>query len=226
VLRTLSRSCARCVQNLTGLALLPAAAVFVLACADVLARLAARPRAALWFLAGSGAYALLYACALLRLRPIYVFAHESTHALAAWMIGGKVFSFSVGRESGRVDLSHSNLFIALAPYWVPLYALAVAAAYRFSSWSGASAHARELFLAAMGAALSFHLLHTAESLWSARQSDLDEAGTLLSLALILLLNALVLLAAFKCLFPRQVDLSASFLRSWGWLASSLSWISR
>jgi hypothetical protein len=139
-----------------------------------------------------------------------VFAHELTHALAAWAGGGKVYAFVVRGDSGRVDLSHAGPFVALAPYWVPLYALALAGAYRLWLWRGAPDWSREAFLAAMGAALAFHLLHTARSLWQTHQSDLDEAGPALSLALIALLNSAVLLAALKCLFPERVGLGAAF----------------
>jgi len=98
----------------------------------------------------------------------------------------------------------------LAPYWVPLYALACAAGYRVWMWYGAPAWSRQAFLAAMGAALAFHLLHTGRSLWQTHQTDLDEAGPALSLSLIAILNAGVLLAALKCLFPESVSLGDAF----------------
>lgn len=162
-----------------------------------------------WFAGGAAGWALLDLCGL-RLRRAYVFAHELTHALAVWAGGGKVFAFVVKGESGRVDLSHSGPFVALAPYWVPLYALAVAGAYRVALWRWGVPRAREAFLAAMGAALAFHLMHTARSLLETHQSDLDEAGPALSLALIALLNAGVLLFALKCLFPERVAVAAAF----------------
>lgn len=180
-----------------------------------------------WFVGGAAALSLAHLAGA-PLRPLYVFAHELTHALAAWAGGGKVYAFVVKGDSGRVDLSHAGPFVALAPYWVPLYALACAAVYRGWLWYGAPPWSRQAFLAAMGAALAFHLLHTARSLWQTHQSDLDEAGPALSLALIALLNAAVLLAAFKCLFPDRVSLGAAFAAVtgataafWGGLAALL-----
>lgn len=162
-----------------------------------------------WFVGGAAVLSLAHAGGA-PLRPLYVFAHELTHALAAWAGGGKVYAFVVKGDSGRVDLSHAGPFVALAPYWVPLYALACAGSYRVWMWYGAPPWSRQVFLAAMGAALAFHLLHTARSLWQTHQSDLDEAGPALSLALIALLNSAVLLGALKCLFPDRVSLGAAF----------------
>ena len=53
----------------------------------------------------------------------YVFGHELTHAFAAWMSGAEVISFHVSKKGGAVTLTKTNLFVALAPYMFPLYAL-------------------------------------------------------------------------------------------------------
>ncbi|HAH08257.1 MAG TPA: hypothetical protein DCM05_17315 [Elusimicrobia bacterium] len=199
------------------MALAPAAACLAVAAARAFALVAERafssgPASGLsiggWFLLGFAGYGLLYLADLARLRPAYVFAHELTHALAAWMLGGKVHGIKVGLESGHVDLSHSNPFIALAPYWLPLYALAAVLLYRAALWAGTPL-AREAFLLAMGASLSFHFFHTAESLWAARQGDLEDTGAVLGIVLILLLNGVLLLAVLKCLFPRTVPFAQS-----------------
>ncbi|MBI5244931.1 MAG: M50 family metallopeptidase [Elusimicrobia bacterium] len=207
---------------LAGLALAPFALCVVAASARALVLIAGRAmdghgRVAAWFLGGFAGYALLY-WGPLRLRPAYVFAHELTHAIAAWLSGGKVRGISVGRESGHVDLSHSNPFIALAPYWVPLYAVAAVLAYRAALWAGPPPWAREAFLAVMGAALAFHLLHTGESLLAARQGDLDATGTMLGVSLIVLLNGVFALLVLKCLFPRTVDLAQSLRLAAAWTA--------
>lgn len=187
--------------------LAPTACAALFAAARSTAEVGAHGEAS-WFVGGAAVLSLAHAAGA-PLRPFYVFAHELTHALAAWAGGGKVYAFVVKGDSGRVDLSHAGPFVALAPYWVPLYALACAAAYRVWLWYGAPEWSRLAFLAAMGAALAFHLLHTARSLWQTHQSDLDEAGPALSLALIALLNSAVTLAALKCLFPDRVSLGAA-----------------
>ncbi|MFH1725039.1 MAG: hypothetical protein ABII00_10520 [Elusimicrobiota bacterium] len=207
------RSASAVLRPVAGLALIPTAAAMLLAAARAFGDLSAHTSATAWFLGGFGGYAAAYALGVLRLKPLYVLAHELTHAMAVWMGGGKVFKLVVRAEKGHVDLSHMNAFIALAPYWIPLYALALVATYRLVLWAGPPPGAREAFLLLMGAALAFHLVHTARSLWVAHQSDLDHAGIALSIALIALLNGAVLLAALKCLFPEAVS-----------LASSLNWV--
>lgn len=194
----------RAVSPVAAAVLAPTAGAALYAAVRSTASIGAHGEAS-WFVGGAAALSLAHLAGL-GLRPLYVFAHELTHALAAWAGGGKVYAFVVKGDSGRVDLSHAGPFVALAPYWVPLYALACAAAYRAWMWYGAPDWSRQAFLAAMGAALAFHLLHTARSLWQTHQSDLDEAGPALSLALIALLNAVVILGALKCLFPERVSL--------------------
>ena len=198
----------RLTRSLLGFAIAPTAALAVFAVAQALLSLASRPKAAASFLAGSAVYCGLYCLGFLRLRGLYVLAHELTHAWAAWLGGGKVLRMVVRSGGGHVDISHSSVFVALAPYWIPLPVLAVVVGYRLAMWAGAPPCGREAFLALTGAGLAFHVLHTVESLWITHQDDLDEAGVVLSVALIALLNALILLLALGALFPRGVALGS------------------
>jgi hypothetical protein len=111
----------RLAAPLLGLALAPTAVGTFLAAGKVLGSLVNRGAATSWFLVGFGSYLLGHALGLWRFRRAYVFAHELTHALAAACGGARIFGFSVGKESGHVDLSHISVFSALAPYWLPLY---------------------------------------------------------------------------------------------------------
>ncbi len=194
-------------RPLLGFALAPTSVAVIFTAAATLGSLTGRSSGTVYFLSAFACYAVLHALRLLTLHRLYVFAHEFTHALAAWSLGGKVFALVVRRQSGHVDLSRTNAFISLAPYWVPLYALGAIAGYRALLWWGPPAHAREIFLALMGACLAFHFAHTVEALWTTHQSDLNEAGFPLSISLIVLLNGVILLAAIKCLFPRWVSLA-------------------
>lgn len=54
---------------------------------------------------------------------IYVFGHELTHALWAWVFGGKIFEMKVSSEGGVVRTDKSNFLIVLAPYFFPVYVL-------------------------------------------------------------------------------------------------------
>ena len=157
----------------------------------------------------------------------YVLGHELTHAMAAWATGGSVYGISVGEKEGHVDLSHSNMFVALAPYCVPFYALAVALAYRLLLWLKPEAGGATLFLFLLGGALGAHLLFTWDSLTSTRQPDLDAAGgVLFSLVLIAIANSLMIMLLLKGLFPESVPLLAN-LREAGGRAQrfwSMAWL--
>lgn len=152
----------------------------------------------------------------------YVLGHELTHALAAWSLGGKVFGMKVSEEGGHVDLSHSNAFIALAPYCVPLYVCLVALGYRAALWARPGLDLEALFLGLMGLALAFHLMLTFDALTQTTQPDLKAAGgVLFSWAVIAAVNGVVVLALLKALFPDSVGLMARLRESgrgalWAW----------
>jgi len=196
---------------LIGVVLLPAAFCSLLAAARTMGGLLSEARLTHPFLAGFLGYPVVhYLC--WRPLTLYVFGHELSHAIFAWASGAKVLGFSVSEEGGHVDLSHSNFVVALAPYVVPIYALAVIAGYRvllwYARWRLPPPIAHGVFLGAMGAALAFHLVHTAEVLGGQRQPDLEQAGGLVfSLSLIGLGNGAVLIVALKCLFPELVSVA-------------------
>lgn len=222
-----------------GLALLPTAALTLLAAAQALGALAWRSSSALPFLGGlalaaaawlvsrhgtaggSGPVALLGGW----VQRLYVLGHEFTHALAAWSLGAKVLGFKVEEKGGHVDLSHSNAAIALAPYCVPLYALFVVMGYRLWLALDPAAGGYAVFLVLMGLTLAFHMIETLECLWGRRQPDLAAAGgAVFSLALIGLANGALVLLLLKLLFPGGVSLLSRlrgvFWRSvefWRWL---------
>lgn len=205
-----------------GLALLPSSLITLYVAVRTLGLLAAGTPDAFPFLGGLGAALLLWGAARwfwvatgggaadwagAAVRRVYVFGHELTHALAAWSVGAKVHAFHVGEEGGHVDLSHSNAFIALAPYCAPIYTLAVVIGYRLLLWLSPAWAGQTGFLILMGLTLAFHFLLTFECLWDRKQPDLAAAGgVVFSLALIVLANGLVVLLVSKSLFPRAVAL--------------------
>lgn len=143
-------------------------------------------------------------------RRAYVLGHETTHALAAWSTGAKVLGMSVREDGGHVDLSHSNAFIALAPYCIPIYTLLTIVGYRVLLHFRPHTGGRSAFLGLMGLTIAFHLLKTFETIWDREQPDLPAAGgVLFSLSWILLANALAVLLLVKALFPAAVDLGGS-----------------
>lgn len=185
----------------------PAALAAAWATAAALGPALARINVTFPLLAGALAGLLLHLTG--RGRRLYVTAHELTHALAAVSTGVRVRKISVKKQSGYVLLDSTNAFISLAPYFIPFYTLAAAAAWRGAGLFWDAAHLRPWFVGAAGFTLAFHLLHTADILSGPVQSDLKKAGgPVFSLPLLLLLNCLGLAVALKLLFPELLSLKA------------------
>jgi hypothetical protein len=197
----------RAIKPLIGIALAPAALAAAWATAAILAPALGKFSVTLPLLCGALACLLFHWGG--RGKGLYVTAHELTHALAAVFSGVRVRKISVKKHSGYVLLDSTNAFISLAPYVIPLYTLAVAAAYWLAGRFWNAAPLRPWFLAAAGFTLAFHLLHTADILSGPVQSDLKKAGgPVFSIPLLLLLNCLALAAAIKMLFPGLLSLRA------------------
>lgn len=159
-------------------------------------------------LAGAGTYLIFH---LLFRKPmtVYVFGHELTHAAAAFLSGYKVKSLFVSEKGGEVELSDSNVFVALAPYCVPLYAVMVLLAYVLVR-QYAPLSSPPLWVGfGVGFTLAFH---GALTIYSLRQDqpDLRHAGTFFSMVLIVLFNGMALLLVSKALFPSSVNVGNYF----------------
>ena len=154
-------------------------------------------------LAGAACWVVIY---LLLPKPmwIYVFGHELTHALWAWLFGGSVKKFKATPDGGHVIVSKTNFLIALAPYFFPLYAAIVVALFAVGhlAWNWKSYLV--WFHLLVGAAYAFHVTLTSHIL-KTRQSDITSQGYLFSAVVIFLGNALVLLIGIPLLTAR-VDL--------------------
>lgn len=158
-------------------------------------------------LAGAACWVVIY---LLLPKPmwIYVFGHELTHALSTWLLGGQVRRFKATGKGGHVVVTKNNFFIALAPYFCPLYALLVAlvfaAGHLIWNWRPFAAW----FHLVLGAAYAFHVTLTFHVLQS-QQTDITEHGYLFSTVVIFLGNALVLLLGLP-LLTAQVSVLDAF----------------
>jgi hypothetical protein len=126
-------------------------------------------------------------------RPVivYVFGHELTHALWVSLMGGRVSRFRVGREGGHIVTSRTNFWIALAPYFFPIYSLLAIGAYGAASlFANVQPYGRLLYVV-IGVTWTFHFTFTC---WMVpkNQTDLTEHGTFFSLVVIYLMNLLLL----------------------------------
>ena len=142
-------------------------------------------------LAGAASWIVIF---LLLPKPmwIYVFGHELTHAVWAWLFGGKVKKMKVTSKGGHVVISKTNFVIALAPYFFPLYAVLVIAVFALGNLIFGWHNYRVWFDLLLGAAYSFHLTLTFHVLQT-QQSDITSQGYLFSAVVIFLGNVCVLM---------------------------------
>jgi hypothetical protein len=141
-------------------------------------------------------------------RPIilYVFGHELTHAIWVWLMGGRVSRFSVTRDGGHIVTNRSNFWIALAPYFFPLYSILVIALYGgWSLFMDVRPYGKLLY-ALIGVTWAFHFTFTCWMI-PKNQTDLTDHGTFFSLVIIYLMN-LTLLIVLLVVAARQVTFLA------------------
>lgn len=160
---------------------------------------------------GAIVYGVLH---LLFRRPmtVYVFGHELTHAAAALLSGYKVKSLFVSEKGGEVQLSNSNVAVALAPYCWPLYTTIVLLAHGLIQHYADLATPPVWVGFGVGLTLAFHVALTLHALRQ-DQPDLLHGGRFFSWIAIGFCNGLFLVAVMKSLFPNSVGLGA-FLTTW------------
>lgn len=137
-------------------------------------------------------------------RPLwlYVFGHELTHAVWVLLMGGKVHQFQVSRQGGHILADRTNTWIALAPYFFPIYSVLAIAIYGLCALFFDVSPYRHLLYCVIGITWAFHLSFTCWMITKG-QPDLHYGGTFFSLTVIYLLN-LLLLAAMLVLASPQV----------------------
>jgi hypothetical protein len=160
-------------------------------------------------LGGAACWLIVY---LLLPRPIlvYVFGHELTHVIWAWVFEAQVKKFHVSSRGGHVVLDKVNFLIVLAPYFFPLYALLVALLYGagnlFWDWTGY----RVAFLFLLGVAYAFHVTLTWHALQT-EQTDITSQGWLFSLVVIWLGNLAILIPGLCVLLGVSMEVAG---REW------------
>jgi hypothetical protein len=154
--------------------------------------------AALWLLWFIGSFWAMGGPRPLR---VYVFGHELTHAIWVWLCGGKVYEKQWwSREGGYIVTDTHNFWIALAPYFYPLYSLVLVVVFGVGSlfYDLTSSSATFLMMTPLqwlflllGASWGFHLTFT---IWMIPmgQTDLTTHGTFFSLVIIYLMNVILL----------------------------------
>ncbi len=176
------------------------------------------------FVVGAGVYLVMH---LLLWKPIFmhVMGHELTHAFWAVLLGGRIKSLQISQAGGQVTLSKSNFFIALAPYFFPLYTFLLLPIYFISI-----PKYQPVLAFLIGFTLAFHVALTLHSLRD-RQSDLREVGLFFSLIFVYSMNLCVLVVVVAvvaapvitpAVFIRETWISLAQIAAWAteWLSAS------
>jgi hypothetical protein len=180
-----------------------------------------------WFFALGVVLWLVVFFGLPRPQWLYVFGHELTHAIWVMLLGGRVHRFRVGSEGGHVLADRTNTWIALAPYFFPIYSVAAIAVYGIFGLFLDVTPYRSLLYAAIGVTWAMHLSFTCWIIPKG-QPDLHYGGTFFSLMVIYVLN-LALLAALLIVASPQVtgtgfgrELMQNAMSLTDWLALQVS----
>lgn len=122
---------------------------------------------------------------------VYVFGHELTHALWVWAMGGKVRGMHVTKWGGHIIADRINTWIALAPYFFPIYSVLVIWLYWFTGLFTDVSGLKLFLFGAIGFTWAFHITFTCLMI-SKGQSDLSYGGHFFSLIVIYLVNLAIL----------------------------------
>ena len=130
---------------------------------------------AVGLLAGAALYCVIHFGGY-KFERMYVWGHETTHAIAAVLCGFRVHSITVNKDSGNVKMDKMNAAVVLAPYFVPLYAIATGLIYVGIDLFLYASPYRAIFVFIIGFFMAFHFVQTFQTLWEVDQPDLLMAG--------------------------------------------------
>jgi hypothetical protein len=122
---------------------------------------------------------------------LYVFGHELTHVIWVWLMGGRASQFRINRAGGYIVTDTTNFWIALAPYFFPIYSILVLLLFGgIGTFVDVEPYRRWLF-GVVGFTWAFHITFAIWMLWNG-QTDLIQHGTFFSMMVIYLINFSVL----------------------------------
>ncbi len=185
----------RWVKLLVALFLLPVAGVLTQTFFNAFTRTTIRDHfwmtEEFWFFSMGAIMWLVVFFSLGRFVRVYVFGHELTHAIWVLLMGGKVHQFHVSKRGGHILADRTNTWIALAPYFFPIYSIIVVVIYGTCALFFDVTPYKQLLYALIGATWAFHLSFTCSMIMKG-QPDLYYGGTFFSLTVIYILNLALL----------------------------------
>ena len=127
---------------------------------------------------------------------VYVAGHELTHWVVAKLFLRSTGGLRLGKSQGSVQVERPNVWIVLAPYFLPIYMVLWIVLVKIASYWIPD---RKLFLPlylGIGVTYAYHVVTTILAL-SRNQSDLKIYGNVCSACLIILMNIIVLFAGLS-----------------------------
>lgn len=148
-------------------------------------------------------------------KPIktYIFGHEISHAIAGILSGAKIKKFNISESSGSVVLTKDNILITLAPYFFPIYTLAIIIVYVCLGWFMDIKQLYGHYLFLIGFSVSFHIALTVYIL-SIEQQDLKSYGTFFSYVAILAVNIVVFTLLVALAFEDAISIKNVFFQTY------------
>jgi hypothetical protein len=153
----------------------------------------------------------------------YIFGHELSHAIAGILSGAKIKKFNVRQKSGGVMLTKNNMWIALAPYFLPIYTLVIMTVYILLGWFVNIKQFYSFYLFLMGFSITFHVALNIYIL-STEQSDLKVYGRFFSHAMVLAANIVVFDLVASLIFFDCINVRDIFVQSYNSIIGTYKFI--
>ncbi len=141
----------------------------------------------------------------------YVFGHELTHALAGLLSGAQIKKFKVSRNKGSVTLTKNNIFITLAPYFVPIYPIIIILVYFALAWFMDVVQIYSWFLFFSGIALAFYYALTFYAI-KVGQEDMIIYGRFFSFIFVCFINIIMVVLILAWIFPSNIEINDFFVK--------------
>jgi hypothetical protein len=126
--------------------------------------------------------------------------------ISTYICGGKVKKVKIGTSYGSVNVNKVNTFIALSPYFVPLYTIIVTLLWAILKYIIKINLSIEILSFFIGFTIMFHLLLTIYAIYIGQQ-DFKISGWLFSIIIIFIINCLILIFLFILLFLPKIQIS-------------------
>ncbi len=158
---------------------------------------------------------------------LYIFGHELSHWVMAKIFRRKTGKFRIGKSSGSVQIDRPNIWIVLAPYFIPIFVIIWMVVVKIVDWWLREKWVTTIFYGGIGFFYAYHVIMTVFAL-SKKQSDLQFFGRVFSLSMIVTINVATIfwgIMYFSGMFKAgnaylfdtyqwQINTAMKFIKTW------------